>query len=331
VANEYIDYGTDLERVGNYGKAAKVYALAAKRAENDDTAGYAMLCRADCMYAARKHFKAVDYYKEAVSKYPQQIDYAHALTMFRTIAEDFANGRTRGLFKGFRKRDARELYRYLISLAPYGEKTGADMIRLAELQRNAREIPEAIATYKLAMKRFPGTDVANEARVELAETLLNEAQETRDTYRLAEATDAHVRRALRADPGNEEALEIQAAVNKLYADHYYYLGNFYQNPFHYRPEPAQRYLETVFKAYPTSENADSASQQWAVLAGEDTPDVPAEPEQIRETRELPDPEEVVPGLIIGDDLPPEKEPTPADRQEDERIRKWLLPIDDLGI
>lgn len=328
VANEYTDYGADLERVGAYKKAAKVYHLAAKRSGDDAVAGYAMLCRADAMYAARRHFRALDYYKEAVGKYPQHIDYGHAIDMFRVIAEDFANGRMRGLFKGFHKRDARELYRYFIGLAPYGERSGRDMLRLAELERQAREVNEAVGTYQSIMQRFPDDEVAAIARIELANTLVNEAINTRDSYRLAEAAGIHVERALAVNPEQPEALAIRDALNRFYAGYYHYLGEFYSRPAHYRPEAALRYYETVFKGYPASGEAQSAALRWASLSGSEVPEVPNTPENIGKTRELPRPESVVPGLKFGEEPAPE----PGRQIEPKKgVEKWLLPIDDQGL
>lgn len=327
VATEYTDYGADLERVGAFGKAARVYRLAAKRAKGQaEVAGYAMLCQADATYARGKRFRAAELYKEAINTYPQHIDYGHALNMLRRIAEDFAHGRIRSLFKGFHKGDAIQLYSHVISLAPFGSKAGADMLRLAELQREANKVPEAIETYKLAIKRFPNRETAVRARVELAETLLEKATETRDTYHLAEMTDTYLQRALDADPDNPEAQAIDEALGKLFANYYFHLGEFYSLPEHSRPEVAARYYEMVFEAYPDSEFAPVAARRWAAVTKAETPEIPDEPTRIREKRMLPDPGEVVPGLITGSELPRDTGSPEGTAGDD--MKKWLLPIDE---
>lgn len=327
--NPDIQRAESLAAAGKYKKAARSFAKIEKKADDDSVAAYAALARGDTYYQARNHFKAMDAYKSAVSRYPQSGDYNHGLDMLRLIAEDFAQARTKGFFKGFHKQEARELYRHIIGLAPFGDKTGKDMLRLAELERDAHEINEAINTYQLTLKRFAGTQYAETARLELAETFLTEAQNTRDTIRLAEAAELHVERALRDDPNQPQALAIKKAVEKIYAEHYHYLGEFYSGKAHYNAETAGRYYGKVKNDFPESAEATDATVQLAALSGHDMPDhrVAVKP---ADTRIVPDPEKVVPGLKIDENASPD-DVVPKVIVDDSQPKKYLLPIYDYGL
>ncbi len=323
MANEYLDYAADLERVGAYKKAGRVYALVAKRSKDAAMSAYATLCQADTAYLNRRHFDALDTYRTALAKYPQHADFPHALRMLRLIAEDFAHGRTRGLFKGFHKKHARETYRFLIGQAPFAAQAGQDMMRLAQLERQANEINEAIDTYQLIIRRFPAQEIAVQARLALAETLLDQAHSSRDTFRLAEAAEAQVERLLRDQPDHPQALAMQTDIEQLFANHFFYLGTFYSRPVHARPEAAKRYFEMAFKAYPQSTVAPEAARRWALVDNQEAV-VPSVPTQIRQKRELPPPGEVVPQGETSQ--PAGTADTPR-----EDGQKWLRPLDHLGL
>ncbi|MDT8391830.1 MAG: tetratricopeptide repeat protein [Lentisphaeria bacterium] len=326
-AHPDIQQAESLAAAGKHKKAARAFAKIEKKTADEAVAAYAGLARADAYYQVRDHFKAMDAYKSAVSRYPQSGDYTHGLNMLRLIAEDFAQARTKGFFKGFHKEDARELYRHIIGLAPFGEETGKDMLRLAALEREAHEINEAINTYQLILKRFAGTPRAETARLELAETFLTEARNTRDTIRLAEAAELHAERALREDPDQPEALAIKQAVKKIYAEYYHYLGEFYAGKAHYDAETAARYFTKVKTDFPESAEAADATLQLAMLSGEDIPEAAITP---ADTRKVPDPEVAVPGLKIDENAAPD-DVVPETIIDDSQPKKHLLPIDDYGL
>lgn len=328
-SNPAIQQAETVAAAGKYKKAARAFSRIEKKTPDDTVAAYAALAQADSYYQARKHFKAMDAYKHAINRYPQSGDYTHALDMLAVIAEDFAQARTKGVFKGFHKKEARELYRQVISLAPFGDKAANHMLRLAELEREANEVNEAINTYQLILKRFAGTTYAGIARLELAQTFLNEAQRTRDTLRLAESAELYADQALRQDSNQPDALKIKRKVEKIYAGYYHYLGEFYSGKAHYNPRAATRYYSKVQKDYPETEKASDAQVQLTMLAGKETQSgqTVSKPADIRE---VPDPEKAIDGLKIDETAAPD-DVVPKVIPDDGRPEKYLLPLDDLEL
>ena len=309
LANQYVSYAADLERVGAHAKAGRIYGLAVKHSESPSLAGYATLCRADTLYRGGKRFKALRFYKQAIETYPQYIDYAHALTMLRVIAEDFAGGKTGfWIVKGAYRENAREVYRYLTDLAPYAEETAGDMMRLAELYRDAGQPEAAMELYKSVLERFRTSPAATRARVELAETLIGEAGKTRDKLRLAKSAELYAERALREDPENADAQQVMSTIRDVFAGYYLGLGHFYLKPASRKPEEARRYFQLVVSTYGGTEAAAEAAAELARLTGS--------------------PGHAAPG---GEVSSPDSEEEPHEQANEERPRRrWWWPLSKLG-
>ena len=323
------------EKSGEFVDAAEVYGTMARLASKDANRGYAKLRQADCLFAAGKYRKAHEAYDEVRKSYVTYVPFEHLTGMLRKLAEAYASGQA-VRFGGHDYETARAIYGTILEISPTGPEAPADTIRLAQLQRSDDLYDLAITTLEDVHRRFPNCPEEAEARVELTRTWLEKARASRGDVKVAKQAQLEAKRFLEQYPQHPLATQaegLRKQADEAMVQYYLYLGEFYLRGAHYRPEASRRYLNAVVA---NASGTRSGARAQVLLArlppGKGTPAVPPT-DLIREERTVPPPP-AVPGGVAATTGAPPAAARPAARQlieEQERVKKWLLPITDLEL
>lgn len=331
-----------LTKQGKYGAAAKVFAKMQRRATNTESRVYALTQRANCLFEAGKYYDAFTAYEQLGENFPQQADYQMINNRLRHIAEAYVAGNV-SFLGGPNLEQAREIYKVILVFSPAGKQAAADTMRLAELQDKSKLRDKALVTYQEVLRKFPETEQAPYARLAVAELYISKAQETRNRWepaRRARQIIAYYLDQYPEHPGRQRGLAIARAADEEVADDLLYLGRFYCRPAHYRPDVARRYLSDLIREYSDTNAAAEARTLLAQIEGDpgaagDEAAAPVTPpseemtpnELLKTRRRLPEPAEAA------ENAAEQKQEPDASRliEESRRVKKWLLPIPDLGI
>jgi len=322
----------DLEERGHYLAAADIYHSMLQLLEKESDLVFARLREADCLLAGGKGDRAREGYEQTVTMYPAYIPYEHVSEQLARVAEHQATrGRGWLWFGGPNRGAARDTYDYILQIAPSGPRAPAYLMRLGELQEADRLFDSAIATYRAVSRQFPRSDEGRAARLALAGALMRKDEYSRGDRTLVLQAKREAARFLKDypdAPARERALELTRTADSRLAAQLLYLGEFYSRKAHARPEAARRYLQQALKHGETN-TAPQARALIAALEGVETPPPPPpSPENIQASRELPAP----PAAELDTADEPRKVHTGTRLIEDaERVKKWLLPVDDLGL
>lgn len=313
--------GLDLEREGDYRKAAKRY-LDAELLTSDKTVKANALSNAARAYRqAELYGKEFDCIERLINEHMSRIDFTGAVNREYEIADAFFNGHRDAMFEWlpFIKDSNRflECSEAALRNAPCAESAGAVRLRLARMYLEAQKPNQSIEKFKEVLQLHPGTDSAYYAELGLA-----------DVYcQLAERGDGDGRWATLAleqlahfEENNPEAPEIQwvkeqrLAIDKIQAKRLHELAEYHHR--NGRDDLAEHYLNQVVQRYGETEHAIPSEKLLAKIdeTYEAPPDTmprkdPAHYDFVRNPIPLEDSD-----LLIA--------PESSDG-------KWLLPIRDL--
>ena len=320
-ALEVFQKGLDLEREGDYRKAAKRY-LDAELLTSDKTVKTNALTNAARAYRQAELFgREFDCIERLIKEHMSRIDFSKAVDREYEIADAFYKGHRDAMFEWlpFIKDSDRflECSEAALNNAPCAENAGAVRLRLAGMYLDAQKPEQSIEKYKEVLQLHPGTDSAYYAEIGLAEVYCQ----------LAERGDGDGHWATLAleqldhfEENNPEAPEIQwvkeqrLLIDKIQAKRLHDLAKFHHR--NGRDDLAERYLSQVVQRYGETEHAIPSEKLLA---------------KIDETYEAPP------------DTMPRKDPAQYDFArnpipiEDSDLLiapessdgKWLLPIRDL--
>ena len=320
-ALEVFQKGLDLEREGDYRKAAKRY-LDAELLTSDKTVKANALSNAARAYRqAELYGKEFDCIERLISEHMSRIDFTQAVNREYEIADAFYRGHRDAMFEWlpFIKDSDRflECSEAALRNAPCSESAGAVRLRLGGMYLDQQKPDKAIEKYKEVLQLHPGTDSAYYAELGLA-----------DVYcQLAERGDGDGRWATLAieqldhfAENNPEAPEIQwvkeqrLAIDKIQAKRLHDLAKYHHR--NGRDDLAMHYLNQVVQRYGETEHAIPSEKLLAKIdeTYEAPPDAmprvdPAQYDFVRNPIPLEDSD-----LLI----------TPENSDG-----KWLLPIRDL--
>ena len=261
-----------LEKEGNYAKAAKIYKKLAFNEDDYQQTAKWKLRQGECLLLAGKVQKSLDVYQDLLESNQLVIPYSLILEKLRQIADCFEQGE--GTFLGLKDRSAAiKVYRLAIRETPSVHVTLQDRLKLAELLLADGEPEDAANTYLQAIKQAPANP---DLRLKLARLLLKLSQDRNgdsDGSRLrgaAREAKAFLRLAPPEDTaGRQEAADILAAVQNGEAERLLMQAKFYLRPRSFRPEAAKRYLNQIFTEHPNSPAAEEARRlQRDVLPGD---------------------------------------------------------------
>lgn len=330
-----------LTRQGKYGAAAKVFEKMYSRATSTESRAYALTQQAECLFQAGKYYDAFTAYERLGENFPQQVDYQLINTRLRHMAEAYVAGSV-SFLGGPNLEQAREIYKLILVFSPAGKQAPADTMRLAELQAKSKRREKALVTYQEVVRKFPESEQAPYARLALAELYIRKAQETRNRWepaRRARQIVAYYLDHYPEHPGRQRGRAIAQAADEEVADDLLYLGRFYCRPAHYRPDVARRNLSDLIREYGDTNAASEARALLAQIEGGPAPSdeaaAPVKPptvemtpeELLKARRRLPEPAEAKKSAAEQT----QESDAPRFIEESRRVKKWLLPIPDLGI
>lgn len=324
-----------------YGKAARLYRSAAAVVDDPADKAYALVREADCYLAAEDYRKAYKKYRKAYEQVPQSMPYDHVAAQLRKIADAFEQGEAT-LFGMGGTGKAREVFEFIIDMAPARRGVGHDMVALGNLQRQEGKHREAIDTYRQVERRFQGSEAAHKASLERTKTLLELAE-------LEEGSQALIRRAsfsaqqfLEENPDHALAGEmatLSKRADELLAGNLLYLATFYMRDAHSTEDTGKavrRYLSDVIRTYPDTEAADRAETLLEQLESQGQAADSSEEETVAPESASPEPETTTGGTdqqAAAGDGPAEGEQANAGTKilEEGKVKKWLVPVEDLGL
>ena len=259
-AQEVFQKGLDLEREGDYRKAAKRY-LDAELLTSDKIVKWNALTNAARAYRQAELFgREFDCIERLIDEHMSRIDFTAAVNREFEIADAFYNGHRDAMFAWFPfiKDSDRflECSEAALNHAPCADSAAAVRLRLAGMYLDDQKTDKAIEKYKEVLQLHPGTDSAYYAALGLA-----------DVYcQLAEHGDGDGHWAALAieqldhfTENNPQAPEIQwvkeqrLEIDKIQAKRLHDLAKYHHRTG--RDDLAEHYLNMVVQRYGETEHA----------------------------------------------------------------------------
>ena len=333
-----------LEGEADYKDAADVYNRMAKTAQDPENKARALVRKGNALLAAGKYHKAYDVYETVMAGYPLYTPYRDVLPRLRTVAEAIADGRA-SLLSVDNPERAAEVYELILRHAPAGEQAARDNLRLVRLYEEAGLTEEAIMAARDLLRRYPDTEMRQDARLLLARLLLDTARTGDGDGRIKREARRELEIFLDRNPDHPRADEAQLLLTwtrEQLAKDILRLGEFYSREAHFRPKAARRYLHDVLREYDSTSSAPLARIMLARLEQEtqeksaerETPatdrptektDDTATAQTQQEPHPSPRPERKSPEAIRKDQPPKSESAAPSGE-----VSKWLLPIEPLS-
>ena len=259
-AQEFFQKGLDLERDGDFRKAAKRY-LDAEHLTSDKVVKLNAL-----MNAARAYRKAELYGKEfdclerLIHEHMGRIDFSQTVNREYEIADAFYKGHRDSMFDWlpFIKDSDRflECSEAALRNAPCAEPAGAVRLRLARMYFSDQKPEKAIETFREVLKLHPGTDSAYYAELGLADVYCQLAEHGDGDNRWAnlaiEQLD-HFSEAYPEAPEIQWVKEQRLAIDKIQAKRLHELARYYHRTG--RDDLAEHFLSQVVQRYAETEHA----------------------------------------------------------------------------
>ncbi len=322
-----------LEGEGSFKAAARVYRRMAAAATSPSNRAFALVRQADCHFAAEQFHASWQAYDAALKETRARLSYAHILGRLRLLASGFLRGE--GAFLGMRNvGQAIDVYERILEVAPSGPQASADRLLLAGLYAERGDLEDAKILYREVIKRNPGSPDSMQARIAIGKLLVQDLQRSDADGQLAREARSHLS-AVEVAEASEAAGQISVLLrqtSEALATRLYNLGEFYTRQAHYRPAAARRYLADVKRQYPDTQAAVKAAELLVSL--ENLP-VEAEDEPVRTLAEKLAEPPAVSRVVVPPEPGPEPEPVKPGPQwrapSAGDLRKWLLPLEDLGL
>ena len=259
-AQEVFQKGLDLEREGDYRKAAKRYLDAELLTSDKVVKSNALSNAARAYRQAELYGREFDCIERLINEHMSHIDFTAAVNREYEIADAFYNGHRDAMFEWFPfiKDSDRflECSEAALDHAPCADSAAAVRLRLGGMYLDDQKPDKAIEKYKEVLQLHPGTDSAYYAELGLA-----------DVYcQLAERGDGDGHWASLAieqlehfEENNPQAPEIQwvkeqrLEIDKIQAKRLHDLARYHHRTG--RDDLAEHYLNIVVQRYGETEHA----------------------------------------------------------------------------
>lgn len=259
-AQKAFQKGLDLERDGDFRKAAKRYLDAELLTSDKVVKSNALLNAARAYRQAELFGKEFDCIERLIKEHMSRIDFTKAVNREYEIADAFYNGHRDAMFEWlpFIKDSDRflECSEAALKNAPYADSAAAVRLRLAGMYLDDQKPDQSIEKYKEVLQLHPGTDSAYYAELGLADVYCQLATRGDGDGRWANLAIEQLDHFAEANP---EAPEIQwvkeqrVAIDKIQAKRFHELAKYYHR--NGRDDLAERYLNLVVQRYGETEHA----------------------------------------------------------------------------
>ena len=269
-ALEVFQKGLDLEREGDYRKAAKRY-LNAELLTSDKTVKLNALT-----YAARAYRQAELYGREfdcierLINEHVGRIDFTGAVNREYEIADAFYKGHRDAMFEWlpFIKDSNRflECSEAALEHAPCADAAGPVRLRLGGMYLSDQKPEKAIEKYKEVLELHPGTDSAYYAELGLADVYCQLAEHGDGDGSWAKLAIEQLDHFIENNPNAPEiqwVKEQRVAVDKIQAKRLHDLAKYHHR--NGRDDLAERYLNQVVQRYAETEHAVPSEQLLAKI------------------------------------------------------------------
>jgi outer membrane protein assembly factor BamD (BamD/ComL family) len=204
------------------------------------------------------------------------VSHAHfeeAIRMKFEIAQAFSNGTKKRLFGSHKmpawlsaKEDALEIYDEVIATVPHSDMATTSMLAKAKIQAEFEDYKPAVETLTMLIRRFPKTEAAAEAYLEIAHVYFQQSENSSldlDILELAEVNIRKFKAAFPREPRIEEAEKLLANTNELFAANLLDTGKFFERT--KKPSASIIYYTRVIAKYPETKAAKLAQEKLNVL------------------------------------------------------------------
>ena len=252
--------GLDLEREGNFRKAAKRY-LDAELLTSDKTVKTNALSNAARAYRqAELYGREFDCIERLIEEHMSRIDFTGAVNREYEIADAFYKGHRDAMFEWlpFIKDSNRfmECSEAALEHAPCAESAGAVRLRLGGIYLSEQKPDKAIEKFKEVIQFHPGTDSAYYAELGLADVYCQLAERgDGDGHWASLAIEQldHFAETYPQAPEIQWVKEHRLAVDRIQAKRLHDLAKYHHR--NGRDDLAERYLSQVVQDYAETEHA----------------------------------------------------------------------------
>ena len=259
-ALEVFQKGLDLEREGDYRKAAKRY-LDAELLTSDKTVKANALTNAARAYRqAELYGKEFDCIERLINEHMNRIDFTMAVNREYEIADAFYRGHRDAMFAWlpFIKDSDRflECSEAVLRNAPCAESAAAVRLRLAGMYLEKQKPDKSIEKFKEVLQLHPGTDSAYYAELGLADVYCQLAERGDGDNHWANLAIEQLDHFAENNPESPEiqwVKEQRLAIDKIQAKRLHDLAKYHHRTG--RDDLAEHYLSQVVQRYAETEHA----------------------------------------------------------------------------
>ncbi|MFM7181253.1 MAG: outer membrane protein assembly factor BamD [Verrucomicrobiales bacterium] len=271
------------EAKGDSSQAAKLYAEIVEDFPISTLAPDAAIRAGELYQSVGKAEKSFENYQAFITRfkgdkrYKQVLDRQFALAM--ACKEGQFTGRMLGLPVGVSRNETIELLETVASNVPRSSMAGQALLVVAELHKQAGNLPKAVASYEKVVDEMPGTKEAADAQFQIAQTYQAKAeQKSKDRTTVTTARRSYEDYLLQ-NPGGEKAGEARRQIGALSgkeAKETFEIAKFYERTG--KPQAAAIYYREVL-GYDDPALAAEARQRLDALgaSGVTAPVIPDDP------------------------------------------------------
>lgn len=251
-----------LEARGAWRQATRAFDALVRRWPNAPEAAAAQMKVAEMLEKRRKYADAFDEYLYLLHHYPGQFPTEEVLGRMFAIANHY-----RG--RGSDSR-AMEMFRQIARLAPGWSRAPAALLQVGLLQREARDLDLAAATFERIVGEYPGSEEARDAAAQAAECRYLLARRYPHDEAVALRAISALTVALRTFPDHPERRRLEAQLEEMrtrHAERHYRAAAFYDSPRHPRSAAVAAYREFL-RRFPDAPQAAAARKRLDALREE---------------------------------------------------------------
>ncbi len=270
-----IKQAESFEEDGDYSKALKYYGKIADKSINLANKAKAIYAQGRCLQKLSKPWLAFKKFRTAVDNYSSFVPYIDILNREFEIAKDnFDGGQDKFLIFAFSTdTKAIEIYDHIATVGPYAPFTPEAIYRSALLSYDLKEYDDAASKFRQIMTKYPASEFAKDARLDLAVTLLRNSVDANGDGTLVGEAHQLISLFVKRYPDHEridEANELYQSIRSTKAKRLLYLGEFYRREPHKRNDASKRYLTELMAKYDNTESAQRAAELLAIITAEES-------------------------------------------------------------
>jgi outer membrane protein assembly factor BamD (BamD/ComL family) len=199
--------------------------------------------------------------------------FEEAVRMKFEIAQAFLHGKKKRLFGCHKlpawlsaKEDALEIFDEVIATVPHSDMAAASLLGKAKIQTEFEDYKPAVETLAMLIRRFPKTDAAAEAYLEIAHVYFQQSQNSSLDLDILELAEVNLRKFKSAFPREARVLEaekILSETDELFAANLLDTGQFFERT--KKTSASIIYYNRVVAKYPDTKAAEAARKKLQVL------------------------------------------------------------------